>query len=248
VLKAMIVNRLRLVAGACVIALGMLGLGTAAVIGQPAPQNLPQEPFDLGGGANNPFAAGQPPSAAKKAAAPKVAAKGIEDEDVPYPSLPSQAVVRLEDGKLIVRQRTRGYLQQLRTTPGGGQAVVAEWRTTVSGRTYDASDLSVFDMKGNRVADREWKAKLERDVLVLVSFDGHLPHPRQLKVFREDTLVLVLPGMSQTPPTGPAPGPIYSAPPLPVRPRTGPGGEELLEPVPVPAVPTPVPGGTLPRN
>lgn len=49
-----------------------------------------------------------------------------------------------------------------------------ELRSTVSGRSSDASDVSVFDMKGNRVPDKTWKEKLKTDQHVL------LPRPPRI--------------------------------------------------------------------
>ena len=103
VMKAMIVTRLRLITGATVLTLSLFGLGVAAVIGQnpaTAPRTglIPAETAD-------PLANGTP--SAKSPG--KIPAKGIEDDDVPYPAFPQQAVARLEDGKVIVRQRLRRY-------------------------------------------------------------------------------------------------------------------------------------------
>jgi RNA polymerase sigma factor (sigma-70 family) len=184
VMKAMIVNRLRLTLG--VLVLGLMGIGAAATLAQrPAPAPQP----------NNPFTPAADPAlqpTVKGKAAEKVAAKGIEDDDVPYPSFPAQAVVRLEEGKLVVRQRTRGY-----AVVANGEAattVVRQMVTTVSGYKYDPADVSVFDMKGNRVQPKVWKEKLKEDQHVLVAFDGRLPQPRELALLKDDVLLVVFPG------------------------------------------------------
>jgi RNA polymerase sigma factor (sigma-70 family) len=197
VIKAMIVNRLRLTLGAGILVAGLLGLGAAAGVGQQPRNSAPKaKPATT---AVEPDDEAQPPkSKAKdkaKAPAEKVPAKGVEDDDVPYPGTPSQAVVRLEDGKLIVRQRSRGYHMVSREVDGT-QVRRYEVKSTISAKTYDASDVSVFDMKGNRVADKTWKAQLKTDQHVLVAFDGRLPLPRELHLFKEDTLLIVFPGSS----------------------------------------------------
>ena len=96
-----------------------------------------------------------PPAAkAKEKAAPKTfAAKGIADDDVPYAAVPGQAVVRFEDNKLIVRQRTRSVVG-VRTDVKGMQIASYEIRSTVTGKSSDCADVGVFDMKGNRVTTR----------------------------------------------------------------------------------------------
>ena len=195
VLKAMIVTRLRLTAGAVVLGLGMLGLGAAGFAQRPAAAE-PQDPF-VAEAAQDPdeLPVKQPKGKATgKAKTPdKVAAKGVEDDDVPYPAVPSQAVVRLEDGKIVVRQRGQGVVP-VTTQPKEGPPVTTYQRSPrVVGQTYDAADVSVFDMKGNRVATKAWKEKLAGDVHALVAFDGRLPHPRELTLFKDDVLLIVFP-------------------------------------------------------
>ena len=163
--------------------------------------------------------------------------------------MPEQAVVRYEDGKLIVRQRTRSYVVTVRdvkdpTEPNNTTKLrFYELRTTVSGKTSDASDVSVFDMKGNRVADKVWKEKLKADQHVLVAADGKLPHPRELTPFKDDTLLVVLP--SDVGDIG-APGvlipPAPAFPPTSFPPSRLVPNETLTPPAvpPAPSVPKPV--------
>ena len=107
--------------------------------------------------------------------------------------MPSQAVVRVEEGKLIVRQR--GFSYQPVTHLVGERAVTSyQAKSAVSARTVDPADVSVFDVKGNRLQTKAWKDKLKNDVHALVSNDGKLPNPRELALFKEDTLIIVLPG------------------------------------------------------
>jgi hypothetical protein len=197
----------------------------------------------------------------------KVAAKGIEDDDVPYPASPSQAVVHVEDGKLIVRQR--GHRYEAVTQKFGNQVVTSYHpKSGVQAKTYDPADVSVFDMKGNRLQPKAWKEKFKADVHVLVSFDGRLPQPRELALFKDDTLFVVLPapattgygdvyGVPATPST-PAP-PVRTLPALPgqstppavvpntpyaVPPRYPPPPAGTTRPAPRPGTPsTPVPFG-----
>jgi hypothetical protein len=193
----------------------------------------------------------------------KVGAKGIEDDDVPYGTFPAQAVVRLEDGKLIVRQRVQHFVsfQQL----VGGQVVTkSQKRSAISASEYDPADVAVFDMKGNRLSPKAWKELFKSDVHALIAHDGKLPNPRELALFKQDTLLVVLPGgpygyttetregrtfYVPSPPTvaippavGPAPSltipaqpPKPNKPTRPVLPPPAPEGEDLLPPLPTPA-------------
>lgn len=186
VLKTMFASRLRHSLAA--FALALVGTGGAlayqyAAPAAPALPALPLEPPALPvADPFSPVALAQPP------APKKVPAKGIEDDDVPYTSFPTQAVVRLEDGKLIVRQRGHHYAAVAEKV--GDQTVVSyQYKSGVSAQTFDPADVAVFDMKGNRLAPKVWKETLKADVHVLVSADGKLPNPRELALFKQDTLL-----------------------------------------------------------
>jgi hypothetical protein len=174
--------------------LGVLALGLAGFAATGAGQFSSNKPTVREPLAQDPFAAAQPP--AKDTKEPlktpeKVPAKGVEDDDVPYPSFPNQAVVRLEEnGKIMIRQRASAMTAKLSADK---QYTRYERQITVVGHAYDASDVSVFDMKGNRISEKDWKSKLKSDKLVLVSFDGKLPLPREMQLVKDDTLLFVIP-------------------------------------------------------
>jgi len=193
VMKAMLAYRFRLMIGA-VLGCGLLGLGTYGLAQNPVP-NVPQPPtadVPLQRLPADPIAGNV---ISQQPKAEKVAAKGIEDDDVPLPATPSQAVVRVEDGKLIVRQRSYGYHSVVQEVQGAS-VHVGQMRSSVSARTYDPADVSVFDMKGNRLQNKQWRDKFKADVHALVAYDGKLPNPRELALFRDDALLVVLPSGS----------------------------------------------------
>jgi RNA polymerase sigma factor (sigma-70 family) len=257
VIQAMMLNRTRLVLG--FLTVGLLTAGAAVGFGQfPARQNG----FTPAGA--DPFVA-QPPPPARDAKPPeKVPAKGVEDDDVPYPAFPVQAVVRLEEnGKLMIRQRTRASVAVKKEVDGKQQVIAFEQQTIVTGRAVDASDVSVFDMKGNRVPDKSWKDKLKTDRLVLVSTDGRLPLPRDLQLVKDDTLLIVFPPgvagaefhWTPAPTTtyrrvqGPN-GTTYYEPSTsyPTTPAIPPPGGVPSNTIPSPAYPPTVPAATPPRS
>lgn len=187
VIKAMMWTRLRATVGLGLLVLGLIGFAAATGIGQ-APPNKPAN-NDLF--ATDPAVAATQPSKSAEKPPEKVPAKGIEDDDVPYPSFATQAVVRLEEnGKIMVRTRTWAMVTK---TSADKQVTRYERQVTVVGTSYDASDVSVFDMKGNRVSEKVWKDKLKSDRLVLVSMDGKLPLPREMQLVKDDTLLFVIP-------------------------------------------------------
>ena len=193
VMKVMIVNRLRATLGVSVLAFGLIGLAASGIGQTSAPRPSaatlpPSDPFAPLPGQGGRYTAKMPDP---------VPAKGIEDDDVPYSSFPAQAVVRIEEGKLIVRQRTRGVFPVAKeTTNKDGEKskqMSYENKTAVVGNKYDASDISVFDMKGNRLAAKAWRDKLKADQHVLLATDGKLPLPRELSLLKDDVLLVVLP-------------------------------------------------------
>jgi hypothetical protein len=115
----------------------------------------------------------------------------------------------------------------------------------VSATTHDSADVTVFDMKGNRLLPKVWKESLSSDVHALVANDGKLPNPRELALFKQDTLLIVLPAAPATPAIAETFAP-SSRTPAQVRPTT-----ELRPPSPTPArpnstLPSPTPPVVVP--
>jgi hypothetical protein len=100
----------------------------------------------------------------------------------------------------MIRQRKREFvatvINDAQDPKNAALAATFEMRSTVENNTVDAADIAVFDMKGNRVADKAWKEKLKTDLHVLLITNGKLPHPRDLSLFKEETLLIVLPSHS----------------------------------------------------
>ncbi|MBN9122369.1 MAG: sigma-70 family RNA polymerase sigma factor [Planctomycetes bacterium] len=257
VLKTMLATRLRHLFAIGLLTCGVIGVGVAIAqqLGAPAAPGTPTR-----GVALDPLAA--PDAPPKRAEPKKIAAKGIEDDDVPYGTFPTQAVVRLEEGKLIIRQRVQVMEAVPQKVGEGVTSYSYQRKSSVHASTHDPADVAVFDMKGNRLAQKAWKEQLKNDVHALVATDGKLPNPRELVLFKPDALLIVLP--SSTPP---APGgytavtdggrtyyapiaPAYSAPTAPAArpgvavPPPAPGPGFISQPLrPAPALP---PTTTLP--
>ena len=188
VMKIMLANRLRITAISGVLTVGLIGLGAFGFAQQPAGQQSQDDltVVQISRNANN-------QATPQSQEGTKYAAKGIEDDDVPIGSLPTHAVVRIEESKLIYRLRV-SYLEPVTQRHGIESVTFYEYRSQVAGLTInDISELSVFDMKGNRLPSKTWKEKLKVDTHALIAFDGKLPNPRELALFKEDTLILVLP-------------------------------------------------------
>ncbi|MBP3960272.1 sigma-70 family RNA polymerase sigma factor [Gemmata sp. G18] len=187
VLKTMLATRLRQAFGIGLLACGLIGVGGALA------QQLRVPVQD-----QDPLAALVPDDreadvAPPKTAPKKIAAKGVEDDDVPYATFPTQAVVRIEEGKLIVRQRVSSMAAVAERNDNGGYVTVFQHKSGVHAKSHDPADIAVFDMKGNRLAQKVWKETLKNDVHALITNDGKLPNPRELALFKQDTLLIVLP-------------------------------------------------------
>jgi len=210
VLKAMLATRLRQTFGIGLLACGLIGMGSVLAQQLSPPPMIPTVQLET---ANDPPVADPLVAQQQKPQEPKkVAAKGIEDDDVPYGSFPTQAVVRIEEGKLVVRQR--GQFVEPVTTKVGEQMVSSYQRkSSVHATTHDPADIAVFDMKGNRLSQKAWKEMLKSDVHALIASDGKLPNPRELTLFKPDTLLIVLPG-SFGYPVQPAPATGFSYTPV----------------------------------
>lgn len=216
VMKIMLANRLRLSMTTGIFACGLLALGALGLAQSPT-QNPAHPAADVRQSPNSPNDPTRD-SANPHSRANTVIARGIEDDDVPYESLPSQAVVRIEQGKLIIRRRVSTYTPITYQTDSRAVHTTYQPRSTVAGMTSaDIADVIVFDMKGNRLMPKTWKEKLKVDAHVLLAFDGKLPHPRELALFKDDTLILVLPGnfstqQHVTPAPAPVPNPYTAVP------------------------------------
>ncbi|MDY3551203.1 sigma-70 family RNA polymerase sigma factor [Gemmata sp. JC717] len=200
-LKAMLVTRLKQTFAAGLLACGLIGVGGALAqqLGEP---NL-GSPGTTRPNPEQPLVAEDAPSVAQQTRklpeAKKIGAKGVEDDDVPYGTFPSQAVVRMEDGKLVSRHRVSST-KPVTQVVGEQTFVSYQTKSSVIAVTYDPTDIAVFDIKGNRLSPKVWKETLKTDVVALISTHGTLPNPRELTLFKPDTLVIVLPTRYTEPP------------------------------------------------
>jgi RNA polymerase sigma factor (sigma-70 family) len=216
VMKLMLATRLRTSIAAAALACGLLGLGAYGVAQQLAPTQ-PTPPSTAFPQSNQPR--GQDRQNASGNASPKVMPRGIEDEDVPIGQLPVQAVVRIEDGKLIIRQRVSDYTI-VKHRSGNESAFAYQLQSRVGALTIlDPAELAVFDVKGSRLAAKAWMEKLKNDTHALIEFHGKVPNPRDLTLFKDDVLVIVMNSMVGANPNYPPaipPAPATPAPPLTV--------------------------------
>jgi RNA polymerase sigma factor (sigma-70 family) len=166
------------------------------------------------------------------------ATRPSSESKVPGSALPRQALVRLEKGQLVVRTRDIMYEPKTVFVPAGKNPSysyssydLAEITRT---RHYDLDTVKVFDVKGKSVGKKDLTALLKHDVIALVSHETHAVDPLNLRLFKDGTLLFVLP-----------PSVLYPAPAVGVTPPA----PAVIPPPPAPTAPLPVPAvrrGTKP--
>ena len=156
---------------------------------------------------------------------------------------PAPMVVELKpntDGKVLVtvrreEKRKIAVAQGGAINPNGGAGAVLE-REITSVRLLqielgDVKDLQIFTAGGKAVETKDAFAKIKDGVVVVITTDGKTVDPNFLRVFKDETLVLVSPEFVGTvrPSTGT------------VRPlQIGPGGIQILPGV-IKPLPAPLP-------
>lgn len=192
--------------------------------------------------------AAEPPRATESQAAKEEPAaepgSGEEAGTIPLPSspMPRQALVHLDKGLLVVRTLDVMYEPTAVQYEGKTQTGYQKSEILRTNR-YRTEMVKVYDMKGKSIDKKELPNTLKKEAVALVSADPHAADPLNLRLFKEGTLLFVLPSASAPP----APSP-YSAQPnyyVPIMPPPAVGESPTLPPSnapPAPAYPL-IPGG-----
>jgi hypothetical protein len=140
-----------------------------------------------------------------------------EEPKIPAGPPPLHAVARMDkQGTLVIRQTLMRvvYRQEQRPRPVnvGGQpaaeVVTVRVATQVpETRMIQATGFQAFDLAGKRLEARTLPGLLKGWTDVLVSADGKMVDPFYLRVIREGTPVLIVPGFAPEPTPPPRPGP-----------------------------------------
>jgi RNA polymerase sigma factor (sigma-70 family) len=227
VLKAMLLTKLRAVT-AVVVAVSLLGLGAAAGL--------------------YPSRAGEPPAeAADPGAIPPEARATVPSMPRARPALgplPQPAYVSPQgDQAIAVTWEVTSYAARPRTDVARRTTTYFyEPVTSFITRVFSREAVKVFDTGGRKIEGKKLKRLLGDQILAVVMFgDQHVQVdeqnlPQYLSLFKDSTLLVVLPSPAHPPVVPPAPGlpapvplaPALAAPPIAVEP-------EPLPPVPRPA-------------
>lgn len=165
----------------------------------------------------------------RPAPAPGEALPAQFKEHLPDGLAPIQVLVVLDkDRRLSVSRKVSYYEPQTETvTLKNGQ----KHRITYYAQkhhdhatVYDFQKVRVHDAKGRAVDLSELRKRLKNETLVLISADGRMVDPLHLRLFKEDTLVFLLPpqALRAVPGEDPIPppqAPAVVSPPMPSSPR-----------------------------
>jgi RNA polymerase sigma factor (sigma-70 family) len=197
--------------------------------------------------------------------APRLAASQTEQDEFPSDSgakrdrlepsnrnllssnpMPRPALVSLSKGQIIVR--TLDVVAEPTSVLFQGQPYTTYQKAEIL-RTqhYKTEMVKVYDVHGKSIPRKELPRLLQKETVALVSSDEYAADPLNLRLFKEGTLLFVLPAppsvVPAQPAMTPAPGVIYvpAAPPWnsgrPVLPPPTVGGSASLPPPPAPAAP-----------
>jgi hypothetical protein len=176
---------------------------------------------------------------------------------LPTCSMPRQALVGLEKHQLYVR--TLDVIYEPITTRNGYEVRTSYQQIEVlKTRRYDLNMVKVYDVHGKRIAEKQLPRLLKKETVALVSADSQAADPLNLRLFKEGTLLFILPGavgpqyyyepvvppqpVPAAPPvtaiTPPATAPIRSIPSQPTTPRSVTPHADPASPIPyAPAIP-----------
>jgi hypothetical protein len=168
-------------------------------------------------------------------------------EKLPAGKSPIQVLAVLQkDRRLSVSRKVSYYAPQTETvTLKNGQkhrvTYYAEKHSDFA-TVYDFQKVRVHDTKGRPVDANELRKRLRSETLSLISADGRPVDPLHLRLYKEDTLVFVLPpqALPAVPGVDPIAPPAVFPPSMPLPPGTSPVPPHPGEAFPGVAPPPPV--------
>jgi RNA polymerase sigma factor (sigma-70 family) len=141
---------------------------------------------------------------------------------LPAGPAPEAILVKLdEDGDLLVLRKVLAYQPVTTevTLKDGRRQRATSYRQAHFGQlaVYDPTTIRVHDTKGKAVDVKELRKRLKGETLALISADGRPVDPLYFRLYKEDTLVFVIPPRTPPPVSG---GPVPAPPAAPVRDRS----------------------------
>ena len=151
--------------------------------------------------------------------------------------MPRPALVSLDRGQLVVR--TLDVIFEPTAVLFHGQPQTSYQKVEIlKTKHYFIQMIKVYDVSGKSIPKKELSRLLKKETVALVSTDAEATDPLNLRLFKESTLLFVLPSLPP-PPVAPAGGVTYFPATQPAAPA---GGATVYGPVPpplAPAIPAP---------
>ncbi len=107
--------------------------------------------------------------------------------------MPWQALVSLEKGKLVVRTSSVHYEPTTVVGEGGNYSTSYQKVEILRTMHYDSKVVKVYDVRGKRIDTKELPHLLKKETVALASTDPQAADPLNLRLFKEGTLLFVLP-------------------------------------------------------
>jgi RNA polymerase sigma factor (sigma-70 family) len=183
VLKTMLLKKLKVLATVVLLA---AVLGTAGFFYRTQPAAPAQPPGKV--------AAAEPAQAVGKDTEPSSLAPSAISR-LPSGPMPRQALVSLEKGQLVVRTLDVTYEPNAVHFQGKTRTSYQK-AETLRTRQIELEMVKAFDVRGKGIDAKELPELLKREIVALISTDSHAADPLNLRLFREGTLLFILPAAS----------------------------------------------------
>jgi hypothetical protein len=246
VLQTMLLTKLK-IATAVLLVLAVVALSTAGAFYQAAASDAPEPKTP---GAKPPTAPDpllsrrpvDPPLQSTPPDAPSEPEKVVEASELtrlalPTGPMPRQALVGLEKEHLLVR--TLDVIYEPVSIRNGYEVRTSYQMTEVlKTRRYQLEVVKVYDVHGQRLRDKQLPKLLKKETVALISSTDEAADPLNLRLFKEGTLLFIIPSA-----IGPQP-PTYYEQPTAIYPQPVPPAPIVSAPRP----PAPAPLRSTPSN
>jgi RNA polymerase sigma factor (sigma-70 family) len=118
---------------------------------------------------------------------------------LPSGPLPRQALVSLDKKELVVRTLVVFY-EPVTVNFQGKPRTSYQQNEVVKTNHYSTEMIEVYDVQGKSIAKKRLAELLKKETLALVSTDPRAADPLNLRLFKEGTLLFVLPSATPPPP------------------------------------------------
>ncbi|HEY7424040.1 MAG TPA: sigma-70 family RNA polymerase sigma factor [Gemmataceae bacterium] len=128
--------------------------------------------------------------------------------ELPASPMPRQALVALKGGELLLLRTLEVTNEVITVTIEDRRLQTVQTIEKLKTWPFPIDMVKVYDMRGKRVDTKQLPKLLKKEIVALISSDERTAEPLNLRLFKEGTLLFVIPSPD-------APGYSYSTTPLP---------------------------------